>query len=47
MYIPTAREQKRLGTIGVKQDGYYFAYLTIRLLALVFYERIVNEAQPS
>ena len=22
-------------------------YLTIRLLALVFYEQIVNEAQPS
>ena len=26
MYIPTAREQKRLGTIGVKRDGYDVAY---------------------
>ena len=26
---------------------YNMIYLTIRLLALVFYEQIVNEAQPS
>ena len=46
IYISTAREQKSLGMIGVRHDGYHVAYLTIRLRARVFYEQIVNEAQP-
>ena len=45
----TAREQlEGLGTIGVRHnDECHAIYLTIRLRARVFYERIVNEAQPT
>ena len=46
-YISTAREQKGVGTIGVRHDGHHAVYLTIRLRARVFYEQIVNEGQPS
>ena len=40
MYIPKAREQKRLSTIGVKHDGYLVAYK-------VFVRHVVGHSRPA
>ena len=40
MYILTAREQKRLGTIGVKHDGYHVAYK-------VLVRHVVGHSRPE
>ena len=44
MHALHERQNKVSPTINVKLTG---DYLTIRLRARVFYEQIVNEAQPS
>ena len=40
IYIPTAREQKSLGTIGVRHDGYHVAY---KLLV----RHVVGHSRPA